>query len=203
MISVIDYGSGNIAAIGNLLRLSNLPFLIVADPARMKDARHVLLPGVGAFDNTMLALKNSGFEIEMRRLIGEGAALLGICVGMQVLAESSEEGELPGLALVPGQVKRFDAGDIPCGSKVPHMGWNSIEPSGTPPLLANIDTAKGFYFLHSYYFDAASPENVLATSEHGIVFHSAVGAGRVFGVQFHPEKSHANGVQLFKNFMDI
>lgn len=203
MISVIDYGSGNLAAISNLLKLSSLRYELISHPAQMKEAQHILLPGVGAFDNTMRALHNSGFEREIRRLICEGAALLGICVGMQVLAESSEEGQLPGMGLIPGKVKRFDAKEISCGSKVPHMGWNSIRWVGTPPLLAGIDADKGFYFLHSYYFDAVSRHNVLATTEHGVTFHSAVGAGRVFGVQFHPEKSHANGVQLFRNFMAI
>jgi glutamine amidotransferase len=203
MISVVNYGSGNLAAISNLLRLSNLPFEIIDDPAGLALAEHILLPGVGAFDNTMRSFRESGFESALKRRTAEGAALLGICVGMQVLADSSEEGELPGLGFISGEVRRFDSSVIRCGSKVPHMGWNSIEPRGQYPLLRDIDVAKGFYFLHSYYFESAASENALATTEHGLVFHSVVGKGRVFGVQFHPEKSHANGVQLFKNFMEI
>lgn len=203
MITVLDYGSGNIAAIGNLLRLSNLPHEIVQSPDALRSASHILLPGVGAFDNTMAAFRKSGVEDALRERTAAGAALLGICVGMQVLADSSDEGRLAGLGFVPGRVRRFDPQTISIASKVPHMGWNSIAQSGDHPLLAGVDLARGFYFLHSYYFECSRQDNVLATTDHGRPFHCAIGNGRVYGVQFHPEKSHDNGIRLFKNFMSL
>ncbi|QDZ00206.1 imidazole glycerol phosphate synthase subunit HisH [Nitratireductor mangrovi] len=203
MITVLDYGSGNIAAIANLLRLSNLPHAVVQTPDGLSEANHIILPGVGAFDNTMASFRRSGVEAALHERTQAGAALLGICVGMQVLAEASDEGTEPGLNLVPGRVRRFDPQTIDCPSKVPHMGWNAIKPTGPHPLLEGIDLERGFYFLHSYYFDCADAGHALAVTEHGRPFHCAVGNGRVFGVQFHPEKSHDNGVRLFQNFMSL
>jgi imidazole glycerol-phosphate synthase subunit HisH len=204
MISVLHYGSGNIGAITNLLRLSNLPHEVIEQPSEIHRADRILLPGVGAFDPTMALFHQSGIEQALRERVAAGAALLGICVGMQVLGTASEEGTSPGLDFIPGKVKRFNEQAISLASKVPHMGWNTIKlRQPDHPMLKGIDAAKGFYFLHSYYFDCDSPASVLAEAEHGIGFHCMAGKGRVFGIQFHPEKSHQNGIQIFRNFMDV
>lgn len=204
MISIVNYGSGNIAAIANLLRLSNLPHEIADDAAALKKADRILLPGVGAFDPTLDLFRRSGLEEMLRERTAAGAALLGICVGMQVLADSSEEGKVKGLGFVPGRVRRFDPQTIPGPSKVPHMGWNTIRARNNDhPLIRNTDASLGFYFLHSYYFECANAEDVIAETDHGRSFSCVVGRGRIFGIQFHPEKSHHNGVQIFRNFMEV
>jgi imidazole glycerol-phosphate synthase subunit HisH len=204
MISIVNYGSGNIAAIANLLRLSNLAHQIIETPNEISRAERILLPGVGAFDPTMALFRQSGIEVALRDRVASGAALMGICVGMQVLASSSEEGTSAGLGFIPGRVRRFDPQAISLSSKVPHMGWNAISAQQVNhPMLAGIDAAKGFYFLHSYYFDCLEPDSVIAEAEHGRKFHCMAGKGRVFGIQFHPEKSHQNGIQIFRNFMAV
>jgi len=158
---------------------------------------------VGAFDHTILALSRLGFSAALRDRVEDGAALLGICVGMQILAAGSDEGDLPGLGLIPGYVRMFNPAEIACRSKVPHMGWNSITKVGEHALLRDIDCEGGFYFLHSYHYVTEKTEYVLATTEHGNQFPSIVGNGRVFGIQFHPEKSHRNGAKIIKNFSEI
>lgn len=204
MITIVNYGSGNIGAITNLLHLSNLAHEVIEEPQQLAKAQHILLPGVGSFDPTMDLFRKSGLEDAMRERVAAGAALMGICVGMQVLADSSEEGSAAGLGFIPGRVRRFDAQTIRDASKVPHMGWNAVNPvKPDHPMLKNIDIARGFYFLHSYTFHCASPDDVIGETTHGAPFHCMVGRGRVIGLQFHPEKSHQNGVQTFKNFMDI
>ncbi len=204
MISVIDYGSGNLHAICTLLKLSNEDHQIIDRPEQIASASKMLLPGVGAFDRTMAAFNESGMADAIKLRMKSGNAMcMGICIGMHVLADSSEEGNTPGLGLIAGKVKRFDAARIASKPKTPHMGWNSISTATGHPLLANIDKERGFYFLHSYHFECADKANVIGTSDHGYEFHSVIGGDGVYGVQFHPEKSHANGVQLIKNFIAL
>lgn len=202
MITIANYGSGNIGAITNLLHLSNLKYKLAETPNDLKGAEHILLPGVGAFDPTMNLFNRTGLADALRERVDSGAALMGICVGMHVLAGSSEEGEAQGLGFIPGNVRRFDESIIDVGSKVPHMGWNSIEPLiPDHPILKDVDLQTGFYFLHSYYFDTLT-ENTLAVCDHGKNFACITMKQRVIGIQFHPEKSHSNGLQIFKNFLD-
>jgi imidazole glycerol-phosphate synthase subunit HisH len=204
MISVLNYGSGNVGAIANLLRLSNLAHELIETPDQISKAERILLPGVGAFDPTIALFHQSGIETALRERVASGAALMGICVGMQVLGSTSEEGKSPGLDFIPGKVRRFNPQVIPAASKVPHMGWNSISiRQPDHPMLRGIDAEKGFYFLHSYYFDCQDQDSVIAAADHGISFHCMAGKGRVFGIQFHPEKSHQNGIQIFRNFMEV
>lgn len=204
MMSVIDYGSGNISAIATLAKRSGVDFEIIQSPDEVMRATHLLLPGVGAFDHTMKAFEASGMAAALKRRAGSGeAALLGICVGMQILASSSEEGVEGGLGLIPGRVRRFDPASIPTKPRIPHMGWNALATRQPHPLLEGVDLERGFYFLHSYYFVCEDDADVVATTSHGAEFHSVVGRGRVFGVQGHPEKSHDNGVQLIRNFLDL
>lgn len=204
MISIIDYGSGNVNAIAVVAARSGLPFEIINTPSQISNASRLVVPGVGAFDQSVRALETSGMATALRSRTGSGeASCLGICVGMQVLATGSEEGAEAGLNLIPGRVRRFDPETIQYKPKLPHMGWNSIRPTRDHPLLSGIDADRGFYFLHSYYYQCDEPSDVVAESSHGRAFHSVVGRGRIFGVQFHPEKSHGNGVHLLRNFYSL
>ena len=187
MMSILDYGSGNISAFATLANLSNVPFELIDRPDQIAGASRILLPGVGAFDHTMRAFGDSGLAAALKTRIAAGeASCLGVCVGMQILASGSEEGGESGLNLIPGRVRRFDPASIPRKPKLPHMGWNGVTPLREHPLLAGIDLERGFYFLHSYYYACEDPGDAMATSTHGGAFHSVIGRGRVFGVQFHP-----------------
>jgi glutamine amidotransferase len=204
MIAIIDYGSGNIAAIANIFKQIRVPYLITSDLSELANADRYILPGVGAFDATMRYLKDSGMVATLNeQVLLNKKKVLGICVGMQVLGESSDEGSLAGLGWVRGRVRRIEARFIPANPKLPHMGWNSVVPRADAALFAGIDIDQGFYFLHSYYFDAADANDVTATVQYGRELPCAVTHGNVFGVQFHPEKSHANGVAVFRNFAGL
>jgi imidazole glycerol-phosphate synthase subunit HisH len=201
MIAIIDYGSGNVSAIANIFRRRNVPHIVTGNPVEVETADRFILPGVGAFDPTMATLRQSGLlDCLNDQVVTKGKKVLGICVGMQLLAESSEEGTLPGLGWIKGCVRRIDASVLNAPPLLPHMGWNSVELLNAASLFAGVDAAHGFYFLHSYYFDAASSADVAASVSYGVKLPCAVESGNVFGVQFHPEKSHANGEQLFLNF---
>lgn len=204
MIAIIDYGSGNIAAIANIYKQLKIPHAVTRDAGELARADRYILPGVGAFDATMRNLNDSRIVAVLHeQVIGQGKKLLGICVGMQVLAESSEEGELSGLGWIPGRIKKIDASRLTSGPRLPHMGWNSIQPRAESPIFRGVDVERGFYFLHSYFFDAANDEQVLATVKYGNDMPCSVIRENVIGMQFHPEKSHANGVAIFRNFADI
>ena len=201
MIAIVDYGSGNVAAIANVLKQLKLPHLITRELVELKSSDCYILPGVGAFDTTMRTLKNSGLiELLNEEVCGKGKKIMGVCVGMQILGDSSEEGILPGLGWIPGHIRRIDPSKINRLPKLPQMGWNSVHIKNSSPLFNDVDPDRGFYFLHSYYFDAKNSENILATVDYGIIFPCVVSSGNVFGFQFHPEKSHSNGVAVFRNF---
>lgn len=201
MIAIIDYGSGNVGAIMNLLRQRRIPHVLTAKPAELASADRFILPGVGAFDPTMDTLMRTGIvEALNEEVLGKGKRVLGICVGMHLLADGSDEGELPGLGWIPGRVRRIDESRIDAAPKLPHMGWNNITVRPGASLFADIDAARGFYFLHSYYLDALDPDQVSARVSYGADLPCAVERNNVFGMQFHPEKSHANGMRVFANF---
>jgi len=200
MIAIIDYGSGNIAAIMNVFRQRKIAHSLVRDPRELAAAERYLLPGVGAFDPTMDNLRKTGMVDALNdEVLGKGKKALGICVGMHLLAEGSEEGDLPGLGWIKGKVRRIPAERL-AKPRLPHMGWNTVATERPASLFPGIDAARGFYFLHSYFFDAADPAQVVARVDYGAPLPCAVERDNVFGVQFHPEKSHANGGQLFANF---
>lgn len=204
MLCIIEYGSGNISAIANICARERIPYMITDDPARLEKATHFLLPGVGAFDPTMETLRDSGIIASLEKEVMEcGKPIMGICVGMHLLAGGSEEGSHEGLGWIPGHVTRIDVDTLNQPPHLPHMGWNSIVGDLGDPLLAGIDPARGFYFLHSYYFAAAYGEDVVAKVSYGDDLPCIVRRGHVVGAQFHPEKSHANGIRLIKNFVGI
>lgn len=204
MIAIVDYGSGNVGAIMNILRQRKVPHMLSAKPAEFAQADRFILPGVGAFDPTMETLMRSGIVDALNEeVLGKGKKVLGICVGMHLLADGSEEGALPGLGWIPGRVRKIDASLLAAAPKLPHMGWNDIEIEPQASLFDQVDASKGFYFLHSYYFDAQDPAHVAARMNYGAVLPCAVERGNVFGMQFHPEKSHWNGTRVFMNFAEI
>lgn len=204
MLCIIDYGSGNISAIANICEREQIPFFIANDPGQFETASHFLLPGVGAFDPTIATLRDSGIVSALEaEVFGKGKPLMGICVGMHLLANGSDEGEHEGLGWIPGHVTRIDTRALNRPPHLPHMGWNSIEGDANDPLLTGIDLERGFYFLHSYFFDALNAEDVVAQVDYGGAMPCIVRRGHVIGAQFHPEKSHANGIRLIKNFVGV
>lgn len=204
MIAIIDYGSGNIAAVANIYKHLKIPYVVTSIPDELHQADRFILPGVGAFDSTMRCLNDSGMTAVLNeQVIGQGKKVMGICVGMQILAEFSEEGQLAGLGWIPGGVRKIDSSLLSSGPKLPHMGWNSITLKGNSCLFKNVDVEHGFYFLHNYYFDATDPKDVLATVQYPVEIPCAVARANVFGMQFHPEKSHSNGMAVFQNFAEI
>ncbi len=204
MITIIDYGSGNISAIANIYERLNIHYKIATAPNELRGADKLFLPGVGAFDETMLLLINKGFkEVMDEEVLKNKVPIFGICVGMQVLGNSSDEGKLPGLGYINGVVRKFNESLIIGKPKLPHMGWNTIQEKNKTSILSGIDLEIGFYFLHSYYFDCVNISDVVATTNYGQEFASVVCNSNVYGVQFHPEKSHSNGVNLLKNFANL
>lgn len=204
MIGIIDYGLGNVRAFANVYKNLNLPALIVKQPNELKNVSKVILPGVGAFDYAMQKLDQSGMRQCLDEIVLEHhVPVLGICVGMQILAHSSDEGSLPGLGWIDGEVKRFDFSSLQHPMCVPHMGWNNVNPLKINSLLNGLDHGFLFYFLHSYYFHCEKSVDIIAVTDYGIQFASAVHSENIFGVQFHPEKSHQWGIQLLKNFAEL
>jgi glutamine amidotransferase len=201
MILIVDYGMGNLFSVANALERLELACEISPDPERVRRAQRVVLPGVGSFREAMLQLNESGLGKAVRDSVAAGGRLLGICLGMQLLAESGEEDApagqpTPGLGLIPGTVRRLPAA---AGIKIPHMGFNEVRWTRPDTLLDGVDDRSDFYFVHSFRFDAED-STVLGITAHGAEFASVVSRGRVVGMQFHPEKSQASGLRLLRNF---
>lgn len=204
MIVIIDYGLGNLNAFINIYKKLDIPIKIAKQASELEGATKIILPGVGAFDHAMTKLNESGIRSKLDELVFKAKLpVIGICVGMQILAKSSEEGILPGLGYIDGVVKKFDTSGFKQKTHLPHMGWNDIKPRLGEVLFKNLDDEPLFYFLHSYYLECNQAQNAIATATYGDEFVCAVKHENVFGVQFHPEKSHHYGVQLLKNFAEI
>ena len=203
MITIIDYGLGNIQAFANIYQRLNIPVAVAKTDSELAGAERIILPGVGAFDWAMTRLEESGMRACLDDLVMvKKRPVLGVCVGMQMMARSSDEGKLPGLGWIDAEVKRFDERGFRQQTHLPHMGWNDVCPVDQGNLFKGIPAPR-FYFLHSYYFAPATPDSVLAQTDYNGYFASAVRAGNVFGTQFHPEKSHQCGIQLLKNFAEL
>jgi glutamine amidotransferase len=204
LITIIDYGLGNIGAFANVYRRMNVPFSVAKTAEELSSAERIILPGVGSFDHAMDLLDQSGMRETLDDLVTvRKAPVLGVCVGMQILGSGSDEGTREGLGWVPGRVRHFAHihGNQPL--PLPHMGWNDVQPHADQPLFRGLESDARFYFLHSFYFEAEQPEHVAATAIYGPEFGCAVRNGNVFGAQFHPEKSHQYGAALLKNFAEV
>lgn len=203
MIVVIDYGLGNVGALENSYRRIGASVKFARSQKDLLEAKKLILPGVGSFDGAMSSFLDSGLAETVLKLVNEsGVPILGICVGMQMLASNSEEGTSKGLNLIKGCVRKIEFSSerkLP----IPHMGWNNIKVPSASPLFKGLESESQFYFLHSYYFDAESSSDVLAYASYGDRFPCAVRAQNIYGVQFHPEKSHHWGEALLKNFMEL
>jgi glutamine amidotransferase len=199
-IDIIDAGLGNIRSVANMVTRAGGEARVISTPDAVRQSKKLILPGVGAFDEGVGCLQRAGLIEPLRDAVSAGAGLLGVCLGMQLLFDESEEGRLPGLGMIRGRVKRFRIDDQ--GLKIPHMGWNIVRPSRASTLFPSLDDEYRFYFVHSYYAECESIDDSLALSHYGIDFTCAVQRGNVFGVQFHPEKSHRFGMSLLARFAE-
>lgn len=204
MIAIVDYGIGNVGSIRNMLTRLGVDSVITPNPELILSADHIILPGVGSFD---LAMENIE-KLSLREILDKvvqvkGKPILGICLGMQLLTNGSEEGDREGFGWIDAMTRRFnfeaDREELP----IPHMGWNTMKIRQEDPLFRDMYTEPRFYFVHSYYVDCTHNENVLAETVYGTPFNSVIGKGNIRGTQFHPEKSHKYGLRLLKNYSRI
>ena len=195
MITIIDYGLGNINAIYTVYKNLNIPVTVASNPSELDNSEKFILPGVGAFDYAMEKLNTLGFSKVLKEKADSGTPIMGICLGMQLLGTFSDEGNQQGLNLISGAVRKFPKTS---GLRIPHMGWNSVKISDSK-MSENLEENK-FYFVHSYYYKPEQPKHVLGITKYGIEFASIINSKNIFGVQFHPEKSHKYGMELLKNF---
>lgn len=203
MITIVDYGLGNLGSIANMLRKIGAESELTSNPDRIATAEKLILPGVGAFDNGMEKLTSLQLvEPLTRRVKEDGIPVLGICLGAQLLTRGSEEGDILGLGWIEADTIRFCSRQPVVGLKIPHMGWNDLELKKDSPLFAQ-SSEQRFYFVHSYHFSCDKTEDHLATTVHGYEFTAAFNHKNVFGVQFHPEKSHRFGMEMFRRFAGL
>ena len=204
MITIIDYGVGNIKAFYNIYSKLSVNVKIAQKPEDLFSATKLILPGVGHFDYAMKRFSESGMlKVVDDMVMNHNIPILGICVGMQMLAKTSEEGVMRGLGWIDATVNRIDADLLTQTTRLPHMGWNDVSVKIKNPLLKNLDFNSRFYFLHSYYFNPNLESDSIAFSNYGKEFTCVVNHKNIFGVQFHPEKSHHYGIQLLNNFANI
>ena len=201
-VAIIDYGVGNLRSVEKAFAAMGRDAVVTSDESLLRSADRLVLPGVGAFAACMRELSARGFDQIVRERVKEGTPLLGVCVGMQMLFEESEEfGKTLGLGLLKGRVRRFP-GNLPGDLVVPQVGWNQVRQRGIHPLLADIQDNAFFYFVHSYFCEVDNPAVPIGQTDYGAPYASVVAHGNVCGVQFHPEKSQAPGLRLLANFSD-
>jgi imidazole glycerol-phosphate synthase subunit HisH len=205
MITIIDYGVGNLSSIANMLKRIGEDSIITSDINKISEATKFILPGVGSFDYGINQLKQSDyFSVLCKKVQEEKTPLMGVCLGMQLLSNGSEEGSTPGLGWIDGYVKKFDSNVVKnAGLKIPHMGWTDIEIKKNSMLLTDLPKEANFYFVHSYYFQTKNQDDILLTSNYGDNFTSGIEKDNIVAVQFHPEKSHKYGMQLYRNFAKL
>jgi len=203
-IGVVNYGIGNIGSVTNMLNYIGRNVEIISNPDELNRVDKLILPGVGSFDKGMAELNNREFiEPLYNRVVHDSVPILGICLGMQMLMRSSEEGILPGLGLIDGDTRKFVFTDKLEKYRTPHMGWNIVYPRYYKSLFNNQSEEYRFYFVHSYHVVCNNDADILATAKYGYEFICAVEHENIFGVQFHPEKSHKFGMDLLRNFADF
>lgn len=202
MITIVDYGMGNLGSVVNMFKKVGSDSIITSDPLEVEKASKLILPGVGAFDTAMCKIEQSGLlPVLNEKVLNRKVPILGICLGMQLLTRRSDEGVLPGLGWIPADTKRIPKIE---NLKVPHMGWNVVETSTSSLLTKGFDEEETrFYFVHSYAVDVDVQENSILKTTYGIAFDSGIHKDNIYGVQFHPEKSHRYGKKLFANFLGI
>jgi glutamine amidotransferase len=198
MITIVDYGAGNLRSIARAFSAIGVDAQVVDRPEQIERAEAVVLPGVGAAGAAMRFLKERGLDEAVRGALRRGLPFLGVCLGMQLLLGTHEEGDVAGLSLLPGRVRRF-----PEGLLVPQMGWNQVRLLRETPLFAGVSEGAHFYFVHSYYAEPEDAGQVVGQTEYGTPYCSVIEAGNLWGVQFHPEKSSSNGLQVLKNFAKV
>jgi glutamine amidotransferase len=202
-IVIIDYGMGNIGSISNMFKYIGVSAIVSSDTKIIEFADKLILPGVGRFDKAMQNINSLGiYNLIRDKAVLQKTPILGICLGMQIMCKSSEEGVLPGLSLVNGEVRRFKF-ENGSNLKIPHMGWDNIEINKRSNILRNLDDNSRFYFVHSYFVSCANSKDILTYTNYEEKFVSSFQIENIIGVQFHPEKSHKFGVNLFKNFIEF
>jgi len=200
MITIIDYGMGNLGSISNMFKRIGVESEVTGNKEKIASAKKILLPGVGAFDAAMERINEGGYrEILDRKALQEKVPVFGICLGMQLLTNSSEEGKLPGLGWIPAKTTKFTF-ENDSKLKVPHMGWNRVYEKNQSLLIRDLPPEPRFYFVHSYYVLAENVNHILTTTNHGVEFNSIIQKENIYGAQFHPEKSHKFGMKLLENF---
>ena len=202
MITILDIGMGNLGSVRNMLKYIGTSVAVESEPSKISVASKIILPGVGSFDAAIKKInRQKGMLTILKEKALDNTPILGICLGMQLLTNKSEEGKLPGLGLIPAETIRFPSNPK---IKVPHMGWNDCIINNPSPITSNIDKNNNrYYFVHSYYVKVDNPAHSLMTSRYGVDFDSVIGRDNIFGMQFHPEKSHKFGMQILKNFIDL
>jgi len=206
MIKVLDLGTGNTSSMLNMILKAGGVAEICSTPSGLNSAKAIILPGVGSFDHVISKINNSKiYDVLRHKVINEKIPFLGVCSGMQILFEKSQEGELSGLGWIKGEVTRFDfsKNQYLKDFKIPHIGWNIINPKKNDNLFFGLESNARFYFVHSYHVNCFDSSDILATSNYGFHFVSAIKHNNIFGVQFHPEKSHRFGLQFFRNFLRV
>ncbi len=204
MITLIDYGVGNINAFVNVYKRVDVPVKIAKNKEDLMGATKLILPGVGHFDHAMTQLKNSGMRDTLDELVLiNKVPVIGICVGMQMMANNSDEGNMEGLKWIDASVRKFDETKIHQVTRLPHMGWNDVKPVKDISLFNGLENDAIFYFLHTYYFECNNTQDIMAITEYGEEFASAAHHENIYGIQFHPEKSHSYGEILLHNFAKL
>ena len=199
MITIIDFRMGNLGNVKKAFQYIGADAVIAERREDIRKADKLVLPGVGAFGKAMSNLKRNGLHKLITEMAEKKVPILGICLGMQLLLESGQEGgNIKGLGLVPGRVRKFEI-----DHKVPHIGWNQLKIRNSESLLKSVPDQSYFYFVHSYYVEAENEEDILSTTDYGVDFVSGIGHGNVYGFQFHPEKSQNNGLQILKNYVEL
>jgi glutamine amidotransferase len=201
VISVLDYGMGNIGSILNMLKWIGVESEVCDDLPSLKNVQKLVLPGVGAFDHAMSRIRELGmFDMLNQKALVEEIPILGICLGMQLMTRGSEEGEMEGFGWIPAEAQRFTESS---SLKIPHMGWNVVNSNKESELTLGFEAETRFYFVHSYAVFSDNPNTCILETSYGVDFDSAIQKGQIFGVQFHPEKSHRFGAKLFRNFANL